>query len=182
MLPSLLLQSSAILSVVLCIILHEQGGIEQHALRRRRSLDRRSIVPLGPSALIKPRAAIPPYFISPEWVIDHHDFTCLLPVRIAAAILQDFYEDLAGFAATTLAPIQYGYQIWFGHIMLEIGVQPQALVDWFVVQQFALDMLEATKRGYVSTYQINLIHRPTGKVVTFSLYMGLLGTVTGNGS
>ena len=57
--------------------------------------------------------------------------------------------------------------------MLEVVSRPGAIVDWILVQQFALDMLRSTKRGYTNTYLINFIHRPTGHMMTFSLYIGL---------
>lgn len=120
--------------------------------------------------------------MGPEWIVDYHDFTCVLPIGTAAAIMQDFYEDLAAYAATTLTPVSYGYQIWLGQLMLEIMAPPSFIVNWKLVQTFALDMLKMTRRGYTNTYQINFIHRPTGMLVTFSLYTGLLRGVTGGGS
>ena len=93
--------------------------------------------------------------------------------------MQDFYEELAAFAATALDPPLPAYQIWLGHIMLEIAAHPSMIVDWIIVQHFALEMLSMTRRGYTNTYQINFIHRPTGNMITFSLYTGLRRAVTG---
>ena len=185
MLPSLLLLSTTILSTLLCtVVSHERaetGLAGQHALRHRRSLGHLDVVPLGPSTLLKPRVTFPPY-INPEWILDYHDFTCMLPIGTAAAVMQDFYEDLAAYAATTLTPVSCGYQIWLGQLMLEIVAPPNSIVHWNLVQEFALDMLKMTKRGYTNTYQINFVHRPTGRLVTFSLYTGLRRGVTGGGS
>lgn len=120
--------------------------------------------------------------MGPEWIVDQHDFTCMLPIGTAAAVMQDFYEDLAAYAATTLTPASCGYQIWLGQLLLEVVAPPRVVVSWIIVQHFALDMLKMTKRGYTNTYQINFVHRPTGMIVTFNLYMGLLRAVTGGGS
>ena len=182
MLLSLVISSTTtILSIVLCTaISHEQADTRRQTMRRGRSLERLSVVSLGSPTSLKPRVSIFPYFIGPEWFVDHHDFTCMLPIDTAAAIMQDFYEDLAGFAATTSSPTSNAYQLWFGQILLEITAQSNMIVEWGLVQRFALDMLSLTKRGYTNTYQINFIHRPTGRMITFSLYTGLLRAVTGS--
>lgn len=180
MLSSLLILSTVILSIVLCTVVPTQKAGAQHlALRRGRSLNHLGVRPRGPSTLFKPRVALLPYLMGPEWLVDHHDFTCMLPTSTAAAVMQDFYEDLAAYAATTLAPASPDYRLWLGRILLEIIAPPGIIVEWIVIQQFALDMLRLTKRGYTNTYQINFIHRPTGMMVTFSLYIGLLGSATG---
>ncbi len=182
MLPSRLIPTTALLCIVLCsTISHEQVESRQDALRRGRSLERPRIEPLGPPTLLKPRVTLLPYFMNGEWIVDHHDFTCMLPIRTAAAVMQDFYEDLAAFAATTLTPAGGYYQLWFGQIMLEITASPRAIVEWILVQQFALDMLRLTEGGYTNTYQISFIHRPTAEMITFSLYTGLLRATTGGG-
>lgn len=183
MLPSLLIPSTTIFSVVLCtLMLREHTGAGDHSLPRGQAIDELDILGISPSGLVKPRAAIDPYFISAEWIVDHHDFMCMLPIDTAAAILQDFYEDLAAFAAVTLSPATHGQQIYFGQLLLEIMGPPGFVVSWRMVQIFALDMLRLTKRGYTNTYQINFIHGPTGKMVTFSLSIGLRRMVTGGGS
>ena len=183
MLPSLLIPSTTIFSVVLCtLMLREHTGTRNHSLPRGQAIDELDILGIGPSGLVKPRAAIEPYFISAEWVVDHHDFLCMLPIDTAAAILQDFYEDLAALAAVTLLPAMRSQQIYLGQLLLEIMGPPGSVVSWRMVQIFALDMLRLTKRGYTNTYQINFIHRPSGTMVTFSLYIGMRRMVTGGGS
>ena len=183
-LPSLLIPTAAILVIILCAITsHEQAGTRHPASRRGNLLD-----PLSGGedlrllTLLKPRVALPPYSLSPEWIVDHHDFTCMLPISTAAAMMQGFYEDIAALAATTLIPASHYYQLRVGQIMLEITAPPRMVVEWILVQQFALDMLRMTKRGYTNTYQINFIHRPTGSMMTFSLYTGLLRAVMGGGA
>ena len=180
MLPSLLILSAIIVSIVLCtVVSHEQAETRRHALRRGHSPNPLGVLSLDSSALLKPRVTLLPYLMGPEWIVDHHDFTCMLPIGTAAAIMQDFYEDLAAYAATTMTPASHGYEIWLGQISLQIVAPPRAIVDWIIVQTFALEMLRMTKRGYTNTYQINFIHRPTGTMVTFSLYTGLRTAVTG---
>ena len=63
--------------------------------------------------------------------------------------------------------------------MLEMIAPPTVMVEWYILQHFALDMLGMTKKGYTNTYQINFVHSPTGRMVTFSLYTGLPRAVTG---
>ena len=57
--------------------------------------------------------------------------------------------------------------------MLEIVLHPGIVVDWIIVQQFVLQMLNLTKTGHTNTHQINFIHRPTARMMTFNLYTGL---------
>ena len=183
MLPSLLIPSTTICSIVLCTLMSRgYTGARNHSLSRGQAIDRLDVLGIGPSGLVKPRAAIHPYSMGAEWIVDHHDFTCMLPIDTAAAILQDFYEDLAAFAAVTLTPAVRCQQIWLGRVVLEIMGPPGFVVNWMMVQEFALDMLRLTKRGYTNTYQINFIHKPTGRLFTFSLYIGLQRMVTGGGT
>ena len=98
----------------------------------------------------------------------------MLPIDTAAAVMQDFYEDLAAYAATTLTPASPSYHLRLGQILLEVVAPSSIIVQWAVVQHFAMDMLRLTKNGYTNTYQINFIHRSTGMLVTFSLYTGVL--------
>lgn len=171
MLPRLLLLSTTISLVVLCsLVSHEQLGTQHYASRPGQSFDRFDILPLVPRTSLKPRVALLPYFMGPHWIVDHHDFTCMLPVATAAAVMQNFYEDLAAYAAITLDPASSRYQIRLGQLLLEVQAQLNLIVDWIVIQQFALEMLKLTKRGYTNMYLINFIHRPTGKIVTFSLH------------
>jgi len=109
-----------------------------------------------------------------DWLVDYHDFTCLLPVSTAAATLQSFYEDLAGYAALTTEPLSERIQIWLGDITLEVSAPIGTNVEWISIQGFAMEMLEMTKRGYTNTYLINFVHRPSGKLVTFSLLVGAI--------
>ena len=183
MLPSLLISFATILSTVLCtLMLHGHTGSRNHSLPRRQAIDELDIQGIGPSGLVKPRAAIEPYLASTEWIVDHHDFITMLPIDTAAAILQRFYEDLALFAAATVTPAARGHHIHLGEVLLEIMGPPGFVVGWLTIREFALDMLRLTKRGYTNTYQINFIHRATGRMITFSLYVGLPRMVTGGGS
>lgn len=169
-----------LLSLVPCtVISHDQAGTRRLAVRRGGYFERLGAQSLG-SPTLKPRVTISPYFLDSNWVVDHHDFCCMLPIGTAAAVLQDFYEDLAKFAATTLSPASDDYQLWLGQIMLEIRAQPTMIIEWLMVQRFALDMLSLTRRGYTNTYQINFIHSQTQQMITFSLYTGILRAMTGS--
>ena len=174
MLPSLLLLSAIIISIVLS---HEQEVARHRASTQERSFGRLGLQPLVPPILLIPRVIFIPYLLDSGWIVDHHDFTCLLPISTAAAVMQDFYENLAAYAATTSNPASSSYKLWFGHILLEVLAPPSVIVRWITVQHFALDMLRLTKRGYINTYQINFIHRPSGMMVTFNLYTGLQRTL-----
>ena len=87
--------------------------------------------------------------------------------------MQDFYEQVAGLAATALAPPTTGYQIWFGRIILEIVPHPSLILDCIKVQQSALQMLKLTKKVFTNTYQMDFIYRPTARMMTFHLFNGL---------
>lgn len=175
MLPNLLVLSTIIFSILLCTVVpREQSSRRHHASRRGRSVDRFAVLPLHHSTLLQPRVPFPPYLMGPDWIVDHHDFTCMLPIHTAAAIMQDFYEDLVAYAATTLTPTSCCYHLRLGQLLLEVVAPPKTVVEWILVQHFALTMLRLTKSGYTNTYQINFIHRPTGMLVTFSLYTGVM--------
>ena len=183
MLPSLLIPYTTIFSVVLCTLtIRAHTGGRNHSLPRGQAIDALDLQGIAPSGLIKPRAVIEPYSKSTEWIVDHRDFMCILPIDTAAAVLQNFYEDLAAFAAVTVTPAARGHHIHLGQVMLEIMGPPGFVVGWMTIREFALDMLRLTKRGYTNTYQINFIHRTTGRMITFSLYVGLQRMVTGGGS
>ena len=183
MLPSLLIPFATILSTVLCtLMLRGHTGAQDHSLPRGQAIDALDLQGIGPSGLVKPRAVIEPYLASLDWIVDHHDFTTMLPIDTAAAILQQFYEDLAAFAAVTATPAARGHHIHLGQVLLEIMGPPGFVVSWMTIREFALDMLRLTKRGYTNTYQINFIHRATGRMITFSLYVGFQRMVTGGGS
>ncbi len=124
-------------------------------------------------ATLKPRESWF-WYMGADWLVDYHDFTCLLPFSTAAATLQSFYEDLAGYAALTTEPLSERIQIWFGEIMLEVSAPVGINVEWISIQGFAMEMLAMTKRGYTNTYLINFVHRPSGKIVTFSLFVGAI--------
>ena len=183
MLPSLLIPSTTVFSIVLCtLMLRAHTGARNDLLPRGQAINEPDLQGIAPSGLVKPRAVIEPYSMSAEWIVDHRDFMCMLPIDTAAAILQNFYEDLAAFAAVTVTPAARGHHIHLGQIVLEIMGPPGFVVGWMTIREFALDMLRLTRRGYTNTYQINFIHRATGRMITFSLYVGLQGMVTGGGS
>lgn len=127
--------------------------------------------PAVPSPSLKRRVAFLPYVLTEDWLVDHHDFVCLLPLSTAAAMLQDFYEHLSGFAAVTNRPPSQSYHFRLGTILLEITAPQGTKIGWAFVQTFSMQMLEMTKRGYTNTYQINFVHRATGKLITFSLWI-----------
>lgn len=133
------------------------------------------LLPRRPTSSLVRRVTFPPSFLGTDWIIDHHDFQSLLPLTTAAASLQDFYEDIAAFAANTLSPPLHTYHFWMGEILLEImGPRDSGeTISWRVVTAFAAEMVSLTRRGYANTYQINFIHRPTGRMVTCSLWIGL---------
>lgn len=175
MLPSLLILSNVTISIGLCSLTSEHEGARHSASRREHYFDRHGIRPLVTPTLLKPRITFP-YLMGPNWIVDQHDFTCMLPIATAAALMQDFYEELAAYAATTLTPASPSCDLWLGQILLEIVAPPSVVVEWILIQRFALEMLKFTKRGYTNTYQINFIHRPTGMLITFSLYTGMTRT------
>lgn len=160
------------LDVILCAGASSLQTPQNRLIRSGKRPTRHERPPAIPSQSLRRRAAFLPYFSGEDWIIDHHDFVCLLPIATAAAVLQDFYEHLSGFAAVTNCPPLQSYLFRLGSIELEV-MAPQGInIRWAVVQAFALEMLEMTKRGYTNTYQINFVNRTTGKLITFSLWVG----------
>lgn len=113
------------------------------------------------------------YVINPDWIVDFHAFHTLLPLCTAAATLMSFYEDIAAKAATTAVSTADRYLFRVGQITLEIRSALGALPLVEVVR-FANWMRENTKRGFSGTYQMSFVHRETGKLVTMSLWIGIL--------
>lgn len=130
-----------------------------------------------PSRLLTARVIFPPIILDNDWIVDHHDFTCLLPIVSAAAQLLDFYEDLVAFAAMTNVVPSQSFRIWVGDIMMEIMAPAGHEIQWISVLRFANWMIEMTRRGYINTYQINFVHVPTGLLLTFSLWVGYRRTM-----
>lgn len=108
-----------------------------------------------------------------EWNIDFHAFNTLLPLSTAAATLQSFYEDIAAAAATTTISTAERYMFRVGQITWEVRSALGAIPLMEVVG-LANWMREHTKRGFTGTYQVNFVHRGTGKLVTMSLWIGIL--------
>lgn len=111
--------------------------------------------------------------LSAEWVIDLHAFNTLLPIATAASSLTSFYEDIAEKAATTALHVAERYYLRLGEITLEIRSALGA-VPWSAVAAYANWMRENTKRGFTGTYVINFVHKPTGKLLTMKLLIGIL--------
>ena len=138
-------------------------------------LSTRSAIPIRRALpLLQPRTALSLYSIGAGWIVDHHDFHCLLPLGTAATTLLDFYENIAAVAATTSRPIQETYQFWVGEVSLEIAGTRGCRIPWNIVASFASDMVSMTRRGYINTYQINFMHPSTGRIMTCSLWIGLI--------
>ncbi len=68
--------------------------------------------------------------------------------------------------------------MWVGNIMMEVMAPSGHDIQWNDVQTFAKWMIELTRRGYINTYQINFVHRATGLLLTFSLWVGYTRTMT----
>jgi len=129
--------------------------------------------PTLPALYVPPFVGALCYVPDQEWIVDFHAFQTLLPLSTAAATLLSFYEDIAATAATTTVSTADRYLFRVGQITLEIrsalGAFP--LVE---VVRFANWMRANTKRGFTGTYQVNFVHRATGKLVTMSLWIGIL--------
>ena len=113
------------------------------------------------------------YSFDEEWIIDCHFFNTLLPLETAASKLQAFYEGVAVAAFTTQLAPSDRYLIRLGTIDLEIRSQ-MGDIPWTYVIGFANAMRELTRMGLTNTYQINYIHRATGRFVTMSLWIGVV--------
>lgn len=168
-------------SLVLFLLLYSTNLTVAHDTPDRQPADRATIPTYPPH---RRTTALPPFYIppfvgalycvlNPDWTIDFHAFHNVLPLATAAATLLSFYEDIAAIAATTTVSTADRYICRVGQITLEIrsalGVFP--LVE---VVGFANWMRENTKRGFIGTYQVNFVHRNTGKLVTMSLWVGIL--------
>ncbi len=153
-------------------ISNDQGPRPQIAQQGHHVASHNGSTSSAPLPSLKARVAVHPTFLGNDWIVDHHDFTCLLPIGSAAADLLDFYEGVAAFAALTNVVPSRSHRICVGNIMLEAMAPAGHVIHWIAVQGFANWMIELTRRGYVSTYQINFIHRTTGLLLTFSLWVG----------
>lgn len=136
-----------------------------------------NVLPPNSLPTLKGRVALEPAFLNADWILDHHDFTCLLPVFSATAEMLDFYENIAAFAASTSMATADCYRMVLGEVTLEAKGPVGVPIPWLVVQAFANYMLDMTKRGYTNTYQINLVNRRTGQLLTFSLWVGYIRAV-----
>lgn len=152
----------------------QQGQVSRPRIARQdhHVENQNTSLPSSPGSLLNPRVAALPSLLGDEWSLDHHAFTCLLPLATAAAELVDFYENIAAYASMTDAATARRYRLWMGEILMEAVAPDGYDIPWAMIQNFALWMLERTRRGFVSTYQINFIHRTTGALLTFSLWVG----------
>ena len=109
----------------------------------------------------------------PDWILDFHAFHTFLPQLTAASTLMSFYEEVAAIASTTTSPITDRLFFRTSGITLEIRSALGA-VPWAEVIRLANWMRDNTNRGFTGTYQVNFVHRPTGKLLTMSLWIGIL--------
>ena len=110
---------------------------------------------------------------SPDWIIDFHAFHTLLPQLTAASTLMSFYEEVAAIASTTTNPVTDRFLFRTADITLEVRSALGAVL-WADVIAFANWMRDNTSKGFTGTYQVNFVHRPTGKLLTMSLWIGIL--------
>lgn len=152
---------------------HEDEVLKRRIARQdHHTTNENTSLPSHPAPLLEPRTADLPSLLGDEWNLDYHDFTCLLPLATAAAELINFYENVAGYASVTDLATAQRYRLWMGEILMEAMAPDGYDIPWAMVQSFANWMLERTRRGYVNTYQINFIHKATGGLLTFSLWVG----------
>ena len=130
-------------------------------------------IPAFPANFVQPGIGASAYYLSPDWVLDFHAFHTLLPFSTAATALLSFYEEIAAFAATSTSRTAERYLLRVGEITLEVRSGLGAL-PWADLVAFANWMRENTKRGFTGTYQLNFVHRPTGNMLTMSLWVGVL--------
>ena len=149
----------------------QEFGTKQYPVDRHKPLQ--ISVAQSTSTSLKRRVAFPPILIG-DWIFDHHDFTCLLPISSAATELREFYENVVGFAAITEELPLNHFALSMGEIKLEVIGAAGTVIPWIVVQNFANRLLKMTNRGYTNSYQINFIHKITGSLVTFNLYVGYI--------
>ena len=113
------------------------------------------------------------YFPSPDWIIDFHAFHTLLPSLSATSTLLTFYAEIIMKATITKDEIAERSLFRLGELTLEIQSALGA-VPWSEIIAFATWMQGNTVRGFTGVYQVNFVYRPTGKLVTMSLWAGLL--------
>ena len=104
----------------------------------------------------------------------------LLPIQVAAEILEEFYTHIAIKSHGEWA--KNAPRIWiritFGTIRLLMTATEGTTIPWDFVTGFAMDMLRLAKLGYTGMYTANFVNPTVGNAIWISLYQCTIGPFT----
>ena len=104
----------------------------------------------------------------------------LLPLRVAAEVLETFYTEIAinAHGPWAMNTQRIWIRITFGTLKLLMTATDGAPIPWEFVTGFGLDMLRLTERGYTGMYTAGFANPSTGNAVWVSLYQCAMGPLT----
>ncbi|KAL9130684.1 MAG: hypothetical protein Q9175_006962 [Cornicularia normoerica] len=101
----------------------------------------------------------------------------LVPIQVAAEVLQAFYTGIANSAHGPWA--NNTPRIWIrmttGTIGLLMTATEGTTIPWDFVTWFALQMLRYTERGYTGLYNAQFVNPTVGNAIWVSLYQCAIG-------
>ena len=104
----------------------------------------------------------------------------LLPIQVAAEVLEVFYNHVAIHSQGEWA--KNAPRIWiritFGTIRLLMTATEGSTIPWDFVTGFAMDMLKLAKLGYTGMYTANFVNPTVGNAIWISLYQCTIGPLT----
>lgn len=104
------------------------------------------------------------------WLMKFLHIDSGLPIAIASALLEDFYErvlDRVHHFATTIAPLKV-VSLYVLDLHLDFACD-SAEVSWDFIMAFVTAMLDVTKRGFTGKFNAIMFHGPTETVVSVAL-------------
>lgn len=110
------------------------------------------------------------HLLNDGWVMRFLRIDSGLPIFIASALLEDFYERVLERVhefATKISPLKV-VSLFVLDLYLDFECD-SAEVSWDFIKAFVRAMLDATKRGFTGKFEAIVLHDPTQTVVNVAL-------------
>lgn len=110
------------------------------------------------------------YELPNGWIGRVDKYLSLLPVQIAASVLESFYNVVIDNVTQKwiyMQPVNC-FTITWENIELEFSSTTRT-IPWSFVLAFAQRLVDVTRRGFVGKYNVYYIHLPTGEEISVQL-------------
>lgn len=110
------------------------------------------------------------YVLSNGWLMRFLRIDSGLPISIASALLEDFYQRVLEHVHKLAATVTPSKTVSLGILDLHLDFTCNSTdVSWDFIRAFVTAMLDATKRGFTGKFQAVVFHGPTETAVNVAL-------------